>query len=771
MSRFFQLKSFFNFLGRNKLFTSINVFGFAVSLMFVILIGLYLQDELSVNAGQSNKERIYRLRNENAAYWPAPILEFFGQYPDMEAVMRIVDRNWSITEGDRESKIGQVFLADSSFVTMFDLPWVEGSSEQAMRTRDEVIISQSCAQTWFGAEPALGKTLKINGRDRIVSGVFRDLKETHFKTPDVILPFTNVVENWGNDVLTNYGNCSFHLYVMTRSAGQLTQEKLDILRNSLKGFFWVFKDERAKELIAEPLTETYYTEKLTNEMRGNDKSFLMVLGATAVLILLFAVINYINLSVAQSGFRAKEAATRRLLGGSKAGLFSGFVLESLIICFVSLCLGVLLASLVEPWFQRVMWTEVSVVAGFTAANIAMALSGVVVIGIIAGLVPAYVLTRFKPIDVVRGTFRRQTKMVYSKVLIAFQYCITIVLLGCTLTILKQIDYMCNSDLGFEHDNMLVMGYAPGQNGSPAGLRNVLGAIPGVEAVGFSQGTPATSSNNSSFTWKDKNVSLQILGLDSVALRLMDLQVLRRTGMADGDGVVWLNNVAWNDLELTEEAPVFKIWDKEVKVAGVFGDFHIKSMDQPIGPVMVQVMDDSWWPWGVIVKVSGQDQFAVADRINKEYVKYNGGSPVEGQFMDETIQRQYATQRRMAEIISSLSLLAILISALGMLAMSTYFMRQRAQEVAVRKVFGATDREVLIRLVMSFLKLVVVAFVVAAPVIWYLMSEWLGGYAYRIPLSWTIFGLAGGVSFVIAFCTVLWQSLKATRANPILAIKD
>ena len=771
MGHSFQLKSFWNFLKRNKLFTAINVFGFAVSLTFVILMGLYIQDEMSVNASQPNKERVYRLRSEVNAYWPAPIKDFFGQYPDVESVVRMVDRNWTIAEGDKEARTGLVFLADSSFVTVFDVPWIEGTPDRAMLTRDDAIISEECARMWFGGEPALGKTLKVNGRERIVSGVFRDLKETHFKTPEVILPFANVVENWNEQILTNYGNCSFYVYLMTRPGAELTQQKLDQMRDILKGFFWLYKDERAKELIAEPLTEAYYTEKLSNEMRGNSKSFLLVLGATALVILLFAVINYINLSVAQSGFRAQEAATRRLLGGSKGSLFAGFVLESLIICFVSLCLGVLLAGLVEPWFRRVMWTNISVEGAFTAGNIALALAGVVVIGVISGLVPAYVLTRFKPIDVVRGTFKRQTKMVYSKVLIAFQYCITIVLLGATVTIGRQIDFMCHSDLGFEHDNLLTMSFAPGRNGNQAGLRNVLEAIPGVEAVGFTQGTPVTGSNNSSFTWKDKNISMQMLGMDSVALRLMDLQVLRRTGIANGDGVVWLNDVAWNELEMTEDVPVFRIHENEVKVAGVFGDFHIAKMDQSIGPVMVQVIKDDWWPWDVLVKVSGDDQFGVADQIRKAYMDYNGGVPVEPLFLNDAIQRQYAAQERMAEIITSLSLLAILISALGMLAMSTYFMRQRAQEIAVRKVFGATDREVLTRLVMSFLRLVLVAFVVAVPVIWYLMNNWLSGYAYRIPLSWTIFALAGATAFVIAFAAVLWQSMKATRANPILAIKD
>ena len=771
MSSFSQLKSFWNFLGRNKLFTAINIFGFAVSLVFVILMSLYIQDEKSVNAAQPNKNRIYYLSHDRGGHFPCPLAaELKSRYPEIEATLRMQHQYWTISDGVRESILDHVLLADSSFVTMFELPWTEGDPARAMRTRDDVLISQECARKWFGSEPALGKTIRINDRDRIVTGVYRDLEDTHFKPAAAILPFENVVENWGNDILTNSGNCSFSLYVMIKPNVQFTQENQNAIESYLKENFWLFKNGLVDTLTMETLSEVYYAERPMEWMRTNNKSFLMVLGITALVILLFAVINYINLSVAQSGFRAQEAATRRLLGSSKTSLFSGFVLESLIICFISFCLGIVLAMAVEPWFGKVMWTDISVAESFTAPNILLALGGIVAIGVVSGLVPAYVLTRFKPIDVVRGTFRRQTKMVYSKALIAFQYAITIVLLGATITIGWQIDFMCNSDLGFKHDNILVMDYSPGENGSRDGLRNVLMAVPGVERVGFAQGTPATGSNNNTFERNGKQHSFQVIGLDSTAYDMMGFQVVKRTGV-DDRRAVWLNSVAWNDLELTDNAPTFRLWDRELKVAGILENYHIDNMEKPIGSVMVQFISADDWPWEVLIKVSGQNPYAVADRIKEAYLEYNGREPVEGTFMDDTIQQQYTAQKRMADIITALSLLAILISALGMLAMSTYFMRQRAQEVAVRKVFGATDREVLVRLISGFLKLVAAAFVVAVPAIWYLMNGWLNGYAYRIPLSWTIFAAAGAVAFVIAFGTVLWQSLKATRANPVLAVRD
>lgn len=766
------------------MFTAINIFGFAVSLMFVLLLGLYVQDELSVDSFHENKERIYRLEaDDGAQFAPGLAPAMAARYPEIEAWTRICTKDRytldPIAGYTDETVDAEILLTDSSFFSIFSFPFVEGNPATVMHTWDDVVLTESFARRLFGHEPAMGKVISTRGIDYTVSGVVRDFEHTHFRHPDMIVP----IDNWlrsskttrsflAGQMNTLNDNADILIYFQGRRNADLSA-RLDTAELNR-----CFKQELRLRRFVENISgnphlnrlENIYLDRQDPGTRGNSPIYLLILGTTVLVILLFAVINYINLSVAQSGFRAQEAATRRLLGSSKTSLFSGFVLESLIICFISFCLGIVLAMAVEPWFGKVMWTNISVAESFTAPNILLALGGIVAIGVVSGLVPAYVLTRFKPIDVVRGTFRRQTKMVYSKALIAFQYAITIVLLGATITIGRQIDFMCNSDLGFKHDNILVMDYSPGENGSRDGLRNVLMAVPGVERVGFAQGTPATGSNNNTFERNGKQHSFQVIGLDSTAYDMMGFQVVKRTGV-DDRRAVWLNSVAWNDLELTDNAPTFRLWDRELKVAGILENYHIDNMEKPIGSVMVQFISADDWPWEVLIKVSGQNPYAVADRIKEAYLEYNGREPVEGTFMDDTIQQQYTAQKRMADIITALSLLAILISALGMLAMSTYFMRQRAQEVAVRKVFGATDREVLVRLISGFLKLVAAAFVVAVPAIWYLMNGWLNGYAYRIPLSWTIFAAAGAVAFVIAFGTVLWQSLKATRANPVLAVRD
>ena len=785
MSSFSQLKSFWNFLGRNKLFTTINIFGFAVSLVFVILIGLYVQTELSVNTKEPNRERIYRVVGSQKAFFaPTTGPDLASRYPEIECYTSVYSRSGfyisvsSETSGEPSRHLGSALMTDSSFFRMFPFPFVEGRPEQAMRTRNDVVLTESYARQLFGSRPALGRTLTIEGIGPLtVSGVVHDFgTETHFANPDIILWLENVNTLWEMDMMHHTGWCAVEIYFMAYPTADLTAKAgdLDVYVHSNETY-WLFAHDSTNHASFEPLEEVYLSPRQAySSQRSNDSRFMNVLIGTALLILTFAVINYINLSVAQSGFRAQEAATRRLLGGSRKSLFVGFIFESLLICFVSLCVGLLLAGTIEPWFRGVMQTDISVEGGLTAVNVALALVGVVVIGVVSGLVPAYVLTRFKPIDVVRGTFRRKTKMVYSKVLIVFQYCITIALIGCTITVIRQTNFMMETDLGYRHDYLLTCANMTQNAAERAAVRNQLLALPGVEQVAFVAGTPADGGENNSGTDKEgRHHSYQVFIGDSAYMEMMGFEILHRTGVMSDQGV-WLNETAWKMQELPEDATV--CWTPQfgtaVPLLGMVRDFHTTDLSKPIGEALIcQVSEESFDPRDILIRVSSSDPFGVMDRVRQWYNNYRGGQLFSGSFLDDQIQEQYESQKRTAQILSYLSFLAILISALGMLAMSTYFMRQRAQEVAVRKVFGATDREVLVRLISGFLKLVAAAFVVAVPAIWYLMNGWLNGYAYRIPLSWTIFAAAGAVAFVIAFGTVLWQSLKATRTNPVLAVRD
>ena len=359
MSSFSQLKSFWNFLGRNKLFTTINIFGFAVSLVFVILIGLYVQTELSVNTKEPNRERIYRVVGSQKAFFaPTTGPDLASRYPEIECYTSVYSRSGfyisvsSETSGEPSRHLGSALMTDSSFFRMFPFPFVEGRPEQAMRTRNDVVLTESYARRLFGSRPALGRTLTIEGIGPLtVSGVVHDFgTETHFANPDIILWLENVNTLWEMDMMHHTGWCAVEIYFMAYPTADLTAKAgdLDVYVHSNETY-WLFAHDSTNHASFEPLEEVYLSPRQAySSQRSNDSRFMNVLIGTALLILTFAVINYINLSVAQSGFRAQEAATRRLLGGSRKSLFVGFIFESLLICFVSLCVGLLLAGTIEP---------------------------------------------------------------------------------------------------------------------------------------------------------------------------------------------------------------------------------------------------------------------------------------------------------------------------------------------------------------------------------------------------------------------------------------
>lgn len=367
---------------------------------------------------------------------------------------------------------------------------------------------------------------------------------------------------------------------------------------------------------------------------------------------------------------------------------------------------------------------------------------------------------------VRGEFTRKTRMIYSRLFIGLQFGLTIVLLGCTITIRQQTHFMRTTDLGFVKENIIQMDNTIAGERTP-GLRDALMGIDGVEAVSFTRDTPLTGGNNQTVDYDDRApVSFQQFWVDSVFWQIMRIEKLRQTGNDPRSGW-WVNEEVLRVLGLPEDTTEFKTYRTE-QIAGVIRDFHFRKLDQKIGPMMIGnfLPERHGWPWEILVKITGTDPAGIYREVVRATLDYNGGVPFESGFVDAEIDSWYDEQEKTYKIMGAFALIAVLISALGLLAMATYFMRQRAREVAVRKVFGATSREVLDRLILSFLKIVAVAYVAAVPVIGYAMNRWLSTFAYRIPLRWTIFAAAGAIAGAIALAAVFWQSRRAANANPV-----
>ena len=771
MKTIFDFRAFLNFLGRNKLYTAINIFAFSISLMFVILLVTYTRQEYAVDQFHSNKERIFRLCDETDACF-APLIgrDLKARCPEIETYVRLFETDEVATAGERHLK-AKILLSDPDFFRMFSFRLAEGDTAQVLRSKNGALLSESFARNLFPEGDYLDKTVTIKGESVPVTGILRPFGNSQFVTPDVMLSFEEwapLVYGWDGVLKRGYASASFPLYLMLKPHTDLSAKMPDMLSH-LKTYYWPYKDDHARELTIIPLTEVYLSNPLyaSEQIRIGSKTLINTFFSVAMLILLFAVINYINLSTAQSESRAREMAVRRLLGCSRKALFTRLIVESVLLCILSLLIALLLAGIAEPIFNRILQTHISVSNLFSASNLGIGVVAIILLGLLTGVIPASVITRARPIDVVRGSFRHKTKMVYNKILIGFQYLITIVLLGCTLTMSRQIDMMLHADLGFDTANKLYLSIPDLNPGQSAGLKNQLLQIAGVENVALVRGVPMLGSNNTSDTWHDRPISIQRFEGDSSYLKIMGFRILR-DNRTDDRKAIWLNETAMQAMELPDSASYCEYF--KCPIAGIVQDFRYRDLTHPAEPCIIEHMQDNYWPWACIIQLTNLDSPVTLRTIERVYREYTGGMPCEYKTYDEVMHQQYAAQQRMSDILFGFTLVAILISALGILAMATYFIRQRSMEIAVRKVFGSTNREVLQRLVLHFVRYVLAAFVIAVPVIWYLMHDWLSQYVLRIPLSWTIFALAGLTALAIAVATVFGQSWRAANSNPVDAIK-
>ena len=769
MKTIFDFRAFLNFLGRNKLYTAINIFGFSISLMFVILLVTYTRQEYAVDQFHSNKERIFRLCDETDACF-APLIgrDLKARYPEIEAYVRLFETDEVATTGERHLK-AKILLSDPDFFRMFSFRLAEGDTAQVLRSKNGALLSESFARNLFPEGNYLDKTITIKGIKVPITGILHSFGNSHMVTPDIMLSYEEwlPILNWSEVFKQGYANASFPLYIMLKPNADLSAKMPGIL-SRFKTYYWPYQEEHTHELSVKPLTELYFSSGLLGgTCRHGSQKLIGILFYAAILILMFAVINYINLSTAQSESRAREMVVRRLLGCSRKALFTRLIVESVLLCILSLLIALLLAGIAEPIFNRILQTHISVSNLFSASNLGIGVVAIILLGLLTGVIPASVITRARPIDVVRGSFRHKTKMVYNKILIGFQYLITIVLLGCTLTMSRQIDMMLHADLGFDTANKLYLSIPDLNPGQSAGLKNQLLQIAGVENVALVRGVPMLGSNNTSDTWHDQPISIQRFEGDSSYLKIMGFRILR-DNRTDDRKAIWLNETAMQAMELPDSASYCEYF--KCPIAGIVQDFRYRDLTHPAEPCIIEHMQDNYWPWACIIQLTNLDSPVTLRTIERVYREYTGGMPCEYKTYDEVMHQQYAAQQRMSDILFGFTLVAILISALGILAMATYFIRQRSMEIAVRKVFGSTNREVLQRLVLHFVRYVLAAFVIAVPVIWYLMHDWLSQYVLRIPLSWTIFALAGLTALAIAVATVFGQSWRAANSNPVDAIK-
>ena len=752
--------------------------GLTVSMAFVLLLAVYVQRQLSTDSFQQNAERIYVIANEDnvtMGYWLDKHLK--NNFPEIEKGCCVANMSSSAAFSINGERVyGSTMAADSTFFEIFSYDLVKGNKADWRVSWDRCMVSEEFANANFGEKDPIGQIIQFNYEGTFpltVCGIYKEFGNSILKAPDVLvrgemMPKTNSSHD---EYMSNAGGgiC----FVMAYPGADLQGRQDDIL-NWCEENFWVYKSQYDKVRII-PLKDMYFLNEGirygSDTIQFGNRSFVNLLLAMCILLLAFAVLNYINMTTALTGFRAKEMATRRLVGAEKRSIFFKIIAESTTICGISMLLAILLAEALAPTASRILEYQVSVFKAVTPVNILLVLGFILVLGILAGIVPALLIQKAQPIEIVRGTLRLKTKTVYSKVIIVLQNVVAVVMLVSALTMALQIRHLISADLGYNTKDILVVDNAFGQTGQIRPLLDKWREEPCVEEVGQGDGIPLGGTNNWTMEMPDGRwVSFQQIQGDD---KYFDILGLKEKQDNHQPNKWWLNEYAFKQIGIEESATEFVTAQNGTRgIGGVYYDFKIRPLEQDQSAAMIynrgENPDDDY-PWILLVKTTG-DHAAARKRVEAIAAEVFPGRLFEAQYIEEMIEDGFADESRVLKIVLLFTLLSVLVSALGLFAMSSYYMQQEIRSVSVKKVFGAEYSGVLKELVLSFMKMVGIAFVIAVPIGWWIMNRWLSGYGHRISLHWWVFAVAGAAVALIAIISVLYQSVKTARTNPAEALK-
>ena len=803
------MKSYLKFLSRNKVYTFINIAGLSVSLAFVIIIGLYLQMEFGRDRWHKNADRIYVTCNhyekenetEEVGHWALqPLL--CPHFPDIEASCAIASEKETVILGNQEKKEVQAMFTDASFFQIFDFPLTMGDRQTVLTRPEDIVITDALAKTLFGDSNPMGKTVLL--RDTVaftVRGVMKPLNHTYLRPADILLSaqwFPSSHGAYNDPAMNSYGNWS--VYFLAREGADLTKSQ-EAMQQVMAQNVWLFKPDcifGQARLQLKPLKELYFSNinSAPSTTRGDHKqSQMLFLGG--LIILLFAVMNYVNLTIAQSRFRMREMAMRRLLGSHRWQVVARLIAESILLSLASLSFAMLLVLLAIPyanqmlrsvstgmtWVDEVSSLQIDIIQSadlLSPTVICGLVAFALLLGLVAGLAPAWHISKAHPIDIVKGTpqtAHRHKRLISGQAIsIVFQHVITMVLLAVALTMMLQMRHLVNAPLGYNKERLMEV--RAQQFGEPrmSLMLDEVRKLPCVEDAALGLGSPLHAGSNNTYERDGRTIAWQLFRETESWVKMLDLKLIADYGTSGPNGVktyVTPNALALHGLPA--DARAFRYNEDSVltQIDGLIEPIHLHNILETTyegRPQMVKLYKEPLINYCLMMRYQG-NKYDAKRQVGEVYRKvFECDMENNFNFYDDQLRSCYDKEHRILSLVQVFTAVAFIIAMLGLLAMSTYYLQHRRKEVAVRKAFGATSSEVLYRLLCRFMAYVVVAFVIAVPIIYYIGSDWLSNFSYRIALSPWIFAAAGLTSFIISLLTVIVQSWRAASENPINNIK-
>lgn len=783
------MRTYLKYLSRNKLYTFVTVVGFALSLTFVILLGFYVNRENSADAFQPDADRIYQLNYKSemegmsgpiTTYPAATILK--EQMPDVEDVCRVGEWNHEdyVFRPEKPSDgiiIGRLGV-DANFFTFFSgYTLRDGDPATVLADKNSAVISESLAQTLFGDKSPIGKEIcYVNWEKQKqtfrVTGIMRDMpSNSHIKPMQLLFALEPQPNDW------NHG--SYWAYLKARPGVNLIPQTATV-QKLMKGKDITYAFDEKAQAVLNPLLKCYM-EPVGDErgysvsQRGNLSRIRLFTG-TSLLILIIAIISYINLTLAQAGSRGREVSLKKLLGSSRSAIIRQLWSESLILIAGSTVLSIFLVFLLEPIFDKLLKTQLCLADHFTWQLGVIIVLGMLLLSVICALLPALFISRFKPIEVVNGKFRRIVKNRFSRIMVIIQYSITMVMLASTLVIGAQVYFMTHGDLGYDYRHKLMVSVFGLEAEKLNTLVEEFGKLPGVKSVGKSTVSPIGGDNRNGFDIDGEKHYFCVFRVDTIALNAMNIRLPNPPIPSDEISTIYLSQGSIREMKLKNPKPGDVLHfdnNGDYYYGGMVSDIRFGGFKEKQANFLYETRTGKMkWVFNLMVDYDPKtSKSELRDGVRKTYAEVTGIPYVEMEWSEDVIAEMSEEEQSLSGFLLLFSLLALFSTIMSVFAMSALRIRQKQKEVAIRKVVGARTAQILHIISRQSFWNLLIALVAATPIAYYLMHRWMQNYTYHITGYWWAFPVAWVIVAVVAFVSMLGMTLHAANSNPVDYLKN
>jgi putative ABC transport system permease protein len=795
------LKIAFRNLFRQKTYSFINIFGLALGLAACILVGLYIYQDFNYDNYHQNGDKLYRVSiktiapngTDHTAQTPALVAPNLEQnFPEIDKISRIFFSSKDLIAYEEKKFYEEdIVFADEDFFEMLSYKTLQGNPAEFLKKENSIIITRKIAEKYFGTENPVGKIFNFNNRVNLeIAGVIENVPVNSHFTFDMVatyetlvdLPQGNYLDQWG----ATFGS---YTYVMLHSETDIEQfiNKVDpFLTDKMET-----SPRITKSVILQPIESIHLFSHIDDEINPNSSiSYIIILGSISIFILILACINFINLTTARAVRRAREIGVRKVFGAFKLQLVRQFLGESILITLIALGLAFVLVELFEPSFSQLIGSPLIYNCFDNISIFFIIIAASLFIGILAGLYPAFVLTHYQPVLVMKGATKqgKSGSAILRKGLVLFQFSISIILIIFTILISQQINFMRGFNMGFDKDQVVVLKTPERMSYNSETMKNEINAIPGVVESSTSLGIPLMGSGfgtnlTPNMEIEDEDFMISVKMIDHNYLDFYDIPLLAGRKLSELSGadfrtVTVVNESTVKKLGFTSNeeaighAYTIGLSDGvkrfEPEIIGVVKDFHFNSLHEEVSPLLFMN-----WPFlfqEVSIKINPISVPETIKRIKNVWEKFYPAHPFDYSFLDEKVDKMYKAEQKSFRVISTFSVLAIIIACMGLLGLTFYTTEQRRKEIGIRKILGASIPNIIKNISMEFLKLVLIANMIAWPVAYFMMKKWLETFAYRIPIDVGVFLLSGLVALCIALLTVSYQTIRAANTNPAEVMK-